>query len=295
VNQPNHTTPPPDGWDYVVVTTKALPDRADDSTTIAPLVGPRTVIVLIQNGVGVEDPYRRRFPRAPIVSAVTIVSAAQTSPGTVTQYRWTRIHMGPYTDSASSSPPPGSANDRLASQTKAGLTRRAADAVAFLSAELSAGGIRDAEGLDEAALQAVRWHKLTINAAFNPASILCGGQTRAEMVTDSALRAFAAGVMQEIWDAAPAVLGAPFSSDMAAPERILRSVERAPGAKPSMLQDWEVGRPLELEVILGNPVRIAKSKGVELPRCEAMYALLRSWQEKRDAEGKETAKAKGKL
>ena len=64
---PTRIPPGPRDWDYIVVTTKALPDRGDDSALIAPLVGPRSTVVLIQNGVGVEDPYRRRFPGTPVV------------------------------------------------------------------------------------------------------------------------------------------------------------------------------------------------------------------------------------
>ena len=45
--------------------------------------------------------------------------------------------------------------------------------------------------------------------------------------------------------------------------------------KSSMLLDWEAGRPLELEVILGNPVKIARSRGYEMPRLQSMYALLK--------------------
>ena len=86
------------------MTTKALPDRTDDASLIAPLIGPKTCIVLIQNGVGVEAPYRSRFPDNPIISAVTVVSAEQISPGTIRQNRWTRIHLGPYSNSASFSP-----------------------------------------------------------------------------------------------------------------------------------------------------------------------------------------------
>ncbi|KAJ4398303.1 hypothetical protein N0V85_006313, partial [Neurospora sp. IMI 360204] len=88
-------------WDYVIVTTKALPDRGDDSALIAPLIGPNSCIVLIQNGVGVEAPYRTRFPSTPIISAVTVVSAEQISLGVIRQNRWTRIHLGPYSNSAS--------------------------------------------------------------------------------------------------------------------------------------------------------------------------------------------------
>ena len=91
------------------------------------------------------------------------------------------------------------------------------------------------------------------------------------------------GVMNEIRDAAPKVLGKTFSDDLATPEKIIRSTERNTGAKPSMLLDWEAGRPMELEVILGNPVRIARKAGVEMPRLQSLYALLKSMQQVRDA------------
>lgn len=58
-------------WDYVVVATKALNLTTDAASFIAPVVSERTTIVLIQNGLDVEAPYRERFPDAPIVSAIT--------------------------------------------------------------------------------------------------------------------------------------------------------------------------------------------------------------------------------
>jgi len=43
---------------------------------------------------------------------------------------------------------------------------------------------------------------------------------------------------------------------------------------PSMLLDAQRGRPIEVEVILGEVVRMAKEKGVSVPRIEMLYALL---------------------
>lgn len=116
------------------------------------------------------------------------------------------------------------------------------------------------------------------------------------MVRDLELRLFLSSIMYEIWDAAPLILGLPkgegFDKDpkgFATPEKILKSTERNVGSKPSMLLDWEAGRPLELEVIVGNPVRIARGRGVEMPRLQGVYALLRSMQgvrERRKREGK---------
>ena len=157
------------------------------------------------------------------------------------------------------------------------------------------GGIKDIEPHTELELQTIRWHKLCINAAFNPTAVLSGGRGNAEQLTDPELRQHIEGVMQEIWEAAPRVLGRAFDpAEVATPERIIRSNERNAGAKPSMLLDWEAGRPMELEVILGNPVRIARAKGVEMPRLQSLYALLRSAQRMRE-EGAAKGRGMGKL
>ncbi|KAF4122709.1 Ketopantoate reductase [Geosmithia morbida] len=274
----------PRNWDYVFVTTKALPDISDDSAMIAPLVGPRTCIVLIQNGVGVEDPFRRRFPDTSIVSGVTIVSAEQTSPGVVRQNRWTRISIGPYAHGLLAGQAQLPEGQDTSDEVIRSRSAKCTDDLARWWADL--GGIRDVEPHDEIGLQTVRWHKLCINAAMNPSAVLSGGRGNADMVTDLELRRHLEAVMWEIWDAAPRVLGRPLPDNVATPDKILRSTEKNTGARPSMLLDWEARKPMELEVILGNPVRIARAKGVEMPRLQSLYALLRSAQEARKREGK---------
>ncbi|KAK0704136.1 ketopantoate reductase PanE/ApbA-domain-containing protein [Apiosordaria backusii] len=310
--RPSAVYPSPDAaskavkqWDYIIVTTKALPDVSDDSALIAPLVSPDSCIVLIQNGVGVEEPYRLRFPTNPIVSGVTVISAEQTSPGVIRQNRWTRLHLGPYSDSANSSSDrdtgDGTTGALVPSSSSSPSSPAAAtitpDDDSFNEALLTAGTacsdalgdwwtrlgqIPDITVSSEIDLQLIRWHKLTINAAFNPSSVLSGGLGNAEMVRDPELRRHLHGVMKEIWDAAPKILGRGFPPELAGPEKILRSTERNVGSKPSMLLDWEGGRRMELEVILGNPVRLARRRGVELGRMGTLYALLRSAQEVRD-------------
>jgi 2-dehydropantoate 2-reductase len=277
---------PPEGWDYVVVTTKALPDIVDDSATIAPVVrDSKTCIVLIQNGFGVEAPHRVRFPRNPIISGVTVISAELISPGTVRQNRWTRVSFGPYSDGLGSAP---EAQD---------LSRRGTKCVDELVRIFTGHGkLRDAESYDEVGLQTVRWHKICINAAFNPSSILSGGVGNADMVLEPELRAHVKGCMEEVFAAAPAVLGRPLPDKLAKPEQILASTERNKGSKPSMLLDWESGKPLELEVILGNPVKMARERGYEMSRLHTLYALLRSAHNKRNEEkSKEIRAAKSKL
>jgi 2-dehydropantoate 2-reductase len=273
---PGTSAAPRDGWDYIIVTTKALPDQSDDSELITPLVSPKSCIVLIQNGVGVEAPYRKRFPQNPIVSAVTVVSAEQIKQGTIRQNRWTRVSLGPYGHGLERRTAQSAQDDELVSLGHA----RMMDLAGWWT---SLGGIKDIETHTELELQTIRWHKLCINSAFNPTAVLSGGRGNADQIKDSELREHILGIMNEIINAAPQVLGQPLPDNLATPEKLLRSTERNTGAKSSMLLDWEAGRPMELEVILGNPVRIAREAGVTMPRLQSLYALLRSMQAQREA------------
>ncbi|KAG8753618.1 hypothetical protein FRC14_005877 [Serendipita sp. 396] len=288
-------------WDYVVVTTKALPSSSNsvesEANLIKPVVGPGTTIVLIQNGIGIERPYHDAFPDNILLSAVTVVSAEQTEHGVVRQNRWTRISIGPWMQGK------GDEADGISK------TRE-------FCALLKAGGIKDAEEYEERELQFVRWHKIAINAAFNPSSVLSNGAPNSDMAADALLREHIVGIMNEILRLASAILQSPIPPKFATPEQIIQSTlrntrqnfdnktkpqsnnskpsnnQQGESSRPSMWYDWAQGRPMELEVILGNVVREAKRVGIEVPRVQSMYALLCMAQRRRD---EQVRRAKAKL
>jgi 2-dehydropantoate 2-reductase len=101
--------------------------------------------------------------------------------------------------------------------------------------------------------------------------------------------------MDEVLNTAPKVVGTTFPAEFATSEAILRSTQRnKSGSKPSMLLDWEGGKQMELEAILGNPIRLARDKGFEMPRMQSLYALLKMSERNREL-GKERAKESSKL
>jgi len=205
---------------------------------------------------------------------VTIISAEQTSHGVVRQNRWTRISMGSYTT--------GGSRPTVDMQQAAQRGDECARELVRILTDY--GKLRDAEFHTEIDLQLIRWHKICINASMNPSAVLSGGVGNADMVQDPELRIHLRGCMDDIFAAVPVIFGRAFPSHLAKPEQILVSSERNKGAKPSMLLDWEANKPMELEVILGNPIRIARMRGVEMPRLQTLYALLKSASRERAAE-----------
>ena len=260
-------------WDYLLVATKVLPEFSDDSSLLEGLVGPQTSIVLMQNGLGIEAPYARRFPKASILTATTIASVAQPKPGHIAHQIYTKISMGPYI------------HDHSGGRSEEAMQ----DCSRFIEL-LKAGGIADAEMYNHEDMQYVRWGKVAINCAMNPSSVLSGGRDTKAMASDPELSRHLLGVMEEVLHAAEKVLRRPPPAFIPKPEEVLRAQLRADrGSIPSMWVDWENGTRLELEVILGNPLRMAREVGVDTARVQTMYALLRKMQESRDR------RSKGKL
>ncbi|KAI9720688.1 MAG: hypothetical protein M1828_005568 [Chrysothrix sp. TS-e1954] len=214
-------------WDYIIVCTKALPDVSDDSALLEGLVVNETAIVLMQNGLGIEELYRKRFPRTTILSAVTLISVAQTSPGIIRHYRWTRVSTGPYLPSNQPS--------------KTYATKRNAGFVAMLKA----GGIEDVGAYDHATMQLARWHKTAINAAMNPSSVLSGGASNYAMSTDSELLRHLEAVINEVLTTAAKVVALPPPKEFPNAETFLNSARsQASDGKPSMWHDWETGKEM---------------------------------------------------
>ncbi|MBF0340643.1 MAG: 2-dehydropantoate 2-reductase [Magnetococcales bacterium] len=231
-------TPP----DYLLVTLKALPDPPV-ADIIRPAVGPRTVIILLQNGLGVEEPIQRAFPHNEVITALAFVCLQKIAPGTIRHLCHGKITLGHH---------------------PAGIT----PAVRQLDAWFAAGGVPS--HMTETPATA-RWIKLVWNAAFNPVSVLAGDVTTAEILGVPAGEKLVTRIMQEVIDVAQA-LGHRFSDTLI--EDHLRATRSIPPYHTSMALDHLAGRPLETEVILGAALEAARATSVPTPLLEGVYTLM---------------------
>jgi 2-dehydropantoate 2-reductase len=236
-------------FDYLVITSKVTQNTIPE--TIRPAVTPRhTVIVLIQNGIGIEEEYAAAFPENPIVSAAVYCKTTQRPPGTVAHDEVERLDIGAYPSSALSD-----------------------HAQAFTKLMTSAGS----NSTFYPDVQRSRWYKLLVNAAWNPICALTLS-TDADFMTSSAEAVqFALDVMLEVRDIAQAY-GHEISKEEVEQQiqRAKLRIERGNGAEPSMLQDVKEGRRMEVEAILGNTVRMGTEKNVACTRLQALYLLARA-------------------
>lgn len=123
------------------------------------------------------------------------------------------------------------------------------------------------------------WHKLMINAAFNPLSVLCECPLD-EMVTTPTLLERLRTVLEEVHALGRALeLVEPESFDIEA--CFARFANERRGALTSMLRDYQAGRLLELDRIVRAPLWLAARPSLAQP----MPALTRLLSEVEDKTG----------
>ena len=120
------------------------------------------------------------------------------------------------------------------------------------------------------------WVKLLGNVAFNPISALTGG-TLEELARHPDVSAVVRQLMAET-EAVAGRLGIelPISIDQR-----MAGAEKVGAHKTSMLQDFEAGRPMELEAIVGAVVELGERLGVAMPATRTVYACAKMLDEKR--------------
>ena len=244
---------------FLCVKAYSLPDVVD---TLGPLLGERTRVVFVQNGVpwwyfqGLDGPWRDMSLqcldpdgrlRAGIqarraMGCVTYVASRLVEPGVAHHSLHDRFVVG-----EPAGPVSGDCGEVAAAITQSGLDGRTTE------------HIRDEV-----------WLKLWGNLAFNPISALTGA-TMDQMCADPGTRA----LVKELMGEARAVgqrLGIHFPMDR---DTRITNAEALKGFKTSMLQDLEAGRPLETEAIVGAAAEMARLVGVAVPAIDTVLALVR--------------------
>ncbi|MCX7625117.1 MAG: 2-dehydropantoate 2-reductase [Candidatus Sumerlaeaceae bacterium] len=131
-------------------------------------------------------------------------------------------------------------------------------------------------------LSAIRWEKLLWNIPFNGLGVAAHHADTAAILSDDELYRAATEIMEEVRAAARAD---GVEIDPALPADLIKKTLVMGAYKSSMQIDYEQGRPLEVEAILGEPVRRARQAGIAVPKMEMLYAIVRRMDRQRQQEG----------
>ena len=246
--------------DLVIVAVKG-PSLPQAARSIAPLIGPATIVMPAMNGVpwwfaaGVpgcgEGPLQSVDPGGVVAAAVPLrqvvgcvvhASASVAEPGLVQHNMGRRLIVGE---------PAGGRSERV---------QGVVDLLAHAGFE--------AEHSSDVRYEI--WYKLWGNMTMNPVSALTGA-TSDRVLADPLVRAFSSAAMRE----AAAIgerLGCPVAQS---PEDRHAITARLGAFKTSMLQDVEAGRPIELDAIVGVVRELGQRVAVPTPCIDALYGLAR--------------------
>lgn len=210
---------------------------------IKPLVGNRTYILSLQNGVDNPEKLARVYMPERILPAVVYVGAQLTAPGVISHSNGGRIIFG---------------------QIDGGI----GEASKSLGQTVSAAGIPCEISAEIAKMQ---WIKLLWNAPFCAISCLARANVK-QIVESESLAALAIDCMAEVQAAAAA------SNIDLRREQFddIMTFSRGLGEfNPSMLQDLEAGKPLEYQAFNGIVVQTLRQAGALAPINQVFYRTLK--------------------
>lgn len=233
--------------DWVISTLKSTA-RERYRELIEPVLRSDTKIVALQNGLGNEEELARHFGAEKVIGAIAYVCIHRTGPGVIHHSAQGDVKVGEFGRPIS---------DRVRT-----LVEQMRDAKIMASA------------IDD--LKYHRWHKQVWNVAFNGLGA-ARDQDCAQLLASEKGRASVREVMRDVIRAA-GVNGVSFDDGL-----IDFQIKRTAGVgayKTSMHLDRLAGRAMEIEAIIGEPIRQAQAKGLEdLPALKSLYAELRQLSE----------------
>jgi 2-dehydropantoate 2-reductase len=246
---------------------------------LAPLVGPATTILTLQNGLGNEEELARLFPAAQIMGGLCFVCLNRIAPGVIQHIGYGQVVLGEF-------------------------QRRPELRTHGLAARYCAAGV-PCTVTDN--LARAHWEKLVWNVPFNGLGVASAagfeafGQPHADpasspvvprtspmfaclttdkLLADARWSRLVRELMLEVIAAARA-LG--FEVPEAFADQQIERTRSMGAYRASTLIDFERGQPLELQSLFLEPLRQATRAGVAMPRLSALCAALKNLEQRNHA------------
>jgi 2-dehydropantoate 2-reductase len=211
-------------------------------TLLPPLLHERTLVVLIQNGVGVEADVQQLFPGVQLAAGLAFICSAKTEPGRVSHQCYGQINLANY-----------SCRDD-------GLMQ-------LVAAHFNAAGVK--AGLVE--YNEARWKKAVWNMPFNGMTVALNTRTDL-LLSHPATRQLIREQMMEVLGAARSLGVENIGEDFV--ELMLKMTDEMTPYSPSMKLDFDFHRPMEIHYLYERPIELAREAGFAMPRLQMLMQEL---------------------
>lgn len=206
------------------------------------------VVLVLQNGLNIEADVAEIVGGDRVMGGLCFICSNKIKPGHVHHLDYGTITLGDYQENYD----PCSITPRMKEIAEE-----------FEKAEIPIQLTED--------LQLARWKKLVWNVPFNGLSVVLNAETDA-LIANEYSRQLAEELMNEVKEAALSC-DRHISSDFI--QKMLKDTAKMKPYSPSMKLDYEAKRPLEIEAIFGNPLRMAQKANIAVPRIEMLYSQLK--------------------
>ena len=229
----------------VIIQAAKLYDLASSTQQMRPMVGPRTLVIPVQNGVSAADEVAAIVGKERVAGGTVFLNSMVVAPGKVRSK--------------------SEVNSLIVGELDGAASAR----VSELAEKCIAAGI-DARVSGD--IVAEQWRKFIPVAGLSALACL-SRQPIGPIRERPELRALYRQAMQEV-AALAAAKGVALEADIV--ERMLAQAARYQyDARVSMLEDLEAGKPLELEWLSGYVSREARRLGVAVPFHDMAYTCLK--------------------
>lgn len=231
--------------DVVIVALKTVHEQMLREM-LPPLLADDTVVLLIQNGMGMEQDVEQMVPGVKLAAGLAFICCSKTHPGVIDHLDLSGLNVGNYNA-------PQETIDRMIAE--------------MVSADIDARNVDYLEA---------RWRKLLWNMPFNGLSVALHADTDS-LVRNAATRRLLRAMTQEVIEAAHAV-GVKGLTDRDADAMIEMTTKMRP-YKPSMRLDWDYHRPMEVYYLYTRPIEEARRAGQDMPLHRMLEAELKFMEE----------------
>ena len=228
--------------DVVLVCLKSV-NNGKLQSLLPPLLHSKTLVVLIQNGIGVEEDVQNMFPNVQLAAGLAFICSAKTEPGLVNHQCYGSINLANY-----------SCSDEA-------LMQAVVDE--FRQANIETGLVEYHEA---------RWKKAVWNMPFNGMTVALHTQTDL-LLKNKATRQLIREQMMEVVSTAQH-LGVK-NLDESFVDKMIATTDAMTPYSPSMRLDYDFHRPMEIYYLYTRPLEIACEAGCPMPKLEMLEAELR--------------------
>ena len=213
---------------------------------LPPLLHEHTVVVLIQNGIGVEADVQQMFPGTALIAGLAFICSAKTEPGRVNHQCYGSLNLGNY-----------SCKDQALFDEVLNTFTRAGVPTASVPYEEA------------------RWKKAVWNMPFNGMTVALNTQTDL-LLKNSATRQLIRDQMTEVVGAARHLGVAGLDESFI--DKMIDMTDHMTPYSPSMKLDFDFHRPMEIHYLYTRPIEIAREAGFHMPKLEMLEAELKFMQ-----------------